>query len=406
MKSFANMLPLLICTAAGLSITACNQKQTTPTDIVNETFSAVTNGNYYNAAQYLYTDTTLALSDADTATFGKIMTETLANRPTFTSFTIDTVAVNDSVGDGFFKVTLTLSDSTTVSETGKLLRSQRGDWRIDVAKVDPFTRNPQPNSVAGPGNAAIPYMRHALAKIQSAKNDPVSQYTMATYAKRGLWEKADKKAYFDLSLKAAEGGVPEAMYAVACCYANGEGTDRDLAKYTEWIIKGKEAGDLKSTDDYLWEMLEGSGKYGIERNAAKAFELAGEQYAKGNPFSGFFLAYCYSNGKGTARDKDKALEMYRQLAEQGETLAMYNLAVNAERRRNFKEAQEWYEKGAELNDLSCLNMAAYRPLRGVDGIPLDKEKARKFFIKMIELGDSSAIWSLENQLNDYTYSKK
>ncbi len=153
-------------------------------------------------------------------------------------------------------------------------------------------------------------------------------------------------------------------------------------------------------------MLEGSGKYGIERNAAKAFELAGEQYAKGNPFSGFFLAYCYSNGKGTARDKDKALEMYRQLAEQGETLAMYNLAVNAERRRNFKEAQEWYEKGAELNDLSCLNMAAYRPLRGVDGIPLDKEKARKFFIKMIELGDSSAIWSLENQLNDYTYSKK
>ena len=59
-----------------------------------------------------------------------------------------------------------------------------------------------------------------------------------------------------------------------------------------------------------------------------------------------------------------------------------------------------------MNDLSCLNMAAYRPLRGVDGIPLDKEKARKFFIKMIELGDSSAIWSLENQLNDYTYSKK
>ena len=54
-------------------------------------------------------------------------------------------------------------------------------------------------------------------------------------------------------IKAAEHGVPEAMYNLVCFYEYGHGVKKDSAKALEWCIKAAEHGADKA-QKYLAEL--------------------------------------------------------------------------------------------------------------------------------------------------------
>ena len=46
--------------------------------------------------------------------------------------------------------------------------------------------------------------------------------------------------------KAAEQGWAQAQYNLGCCYENGEGVTKDIAKAVEWYRKAAESGNVKA----------------------------------------------------------------------------------------------------------------------------------------------------------------
>src|SRR5438876_1115057 len=109
--------------------------------------------------------------------------------------------------------------------------------------------------------------------------------------------------------KAAENGNKIAMYNLAICYKNGEGTEKNLEKAFYWYQKAAEIGN---------------------KNAM------------------YNLAICYENGKGTEKNLKIAFYWYQKAAENGNNNAMYNLAIcykNGKRtEKNLKKAFYWYQK--------------------------------------------------------------
>lgn len=386
------LFPVSLMALATAAFVSCGSHESTPDDAVRSTFNNLLTGNYGDVARMLYTDSALAMSDADTAAFADAMRASLDGL-SYQTFDIDTVIADDSTGVGAFRLTLLLADNTTVATDGKLRKDHTGAWKLDVAKTDTFTRALVPVKDIAKGVDIIPHMRHAYAKVQAPKGDDVSLLTMARYSLRGYWEPLDTAAYIKNLRLAAEKGNPEAMYAMSLAYSNGTGVAVDYMTSEEWCDKAAAKGHMKAKDDMLWNMLSGSRTQ--KRDPAKAFELAQKELAAGNPYAKFFLAYCYSNGKGTKRDKAKALKMYEELALAGDGLAAYNLGVNAER-TNKAEAFKWYKMGADANDAQCIRTIGMMYERGY-GVPADKKKAAEIYRRWLtEFGDSAAVWFVKD----------
>jgi TPR repeat protein len=107
--------------------------------------------------------------------------------------------------------------------------------------------------------------------------------------------KNDQKKGYELLLKAANKGNPEAMYLVGWCNSYGKGTEQsNLAGYNYFI----RAYDLKSK-------ISSGYKYVLIR-------LIGE---------------CHLYGKGTFQDIDKAIDFLKESAKKGDVYAVRQLAI-------------------------------------------------------------------------------
>ncbi|UJR18925.1 hypothetical protein I4U23_022054 [Adineta vaga] len=74
----------------------------------------------------------------------------------------------------------------------------------------------------------------------------------------------------------------------------------------------------------------------------------------GNVQSGNSLALLYENGSGVIMDLDKAEQIFEQAAEQGDSNAMYNLAILLTRRAKFPMAKIWYDRACQAGHIVAL----------------------------------------------------
>ncbi len=96
-------------------------------------------------------------------------------------------------------------------------------------------------------------------------------------------------------------------------------------------------------------------------------------------------------------DHDKAVKIYRSLAEQGNVMAMHNLGYmylkGSGVLQDYAEALKWYLKAAEQGDANVQYWLGRMYDEG-DGVPQDYAEALKWFRKSAEQGFAKAQGSL------------
>lgn len=137
-------------------------------------------------------------------------------------------------------------------------------------------------------------------------------------------EKADPKAVADLYLRAAEMGLPAAMFSLAKIYDKGQGASRNLGEAARWYGRAARAGHSGAMAA-LGVMNEFGD--GVPKDLATAAKLYRRAADAGDVQGMTSLAFLYQSGKGVARNWPEARKLYAKAAEKGDKRAMFNLAL-------------------------------------------------------------------------------
>lgn len=179
--------------------------------------------------------------------------------------------------------------------------------------------------------------------------------------------------------KASEGlVVPDQVWRLlGVCYETGFGTEINIKKAIECFQEGISYKDPRAKV-CMDNMLNRLSKEAVQAYKDKDFATAislWEAIADHTVSSYYNLAICYSNGYGTEKDIEKALECYRMASEKGNpdaTTAFKRLlndtANEAYQAKNFEKAARLWNEGAQLKDGSCcFNLGiCYASGRGVE----------------------------------------
>ncbi|KAG9285135.1 hypothetical protein G9A89_008482 [Geosiphon pyriformis] len=207
------------------------------------------------------------------------------------------------------------------------------------------------------GIGTIPNLTKVFLEYQKAANtkDSLGQFFLGRCYDNGT-EKA-----FELYLKAAEAGHLKAQYNFALCYANGEGTIKNLEKAFELYSKAAEAEHLDAQYNLA---LCYANRRGMIKNERKAFKLYSKAAEAGSLLGHIPLReYCLNeqetikdqqNEWGIVKNLEETFQFFLKTAEAGNQNAKYNLGWWYQSgwgtTRNLEKAFELYLKAAEANN--------------------------------------------------------
>jgi len=130
---------------------------------------------------------------------------------------------------------------------------------------------------------------------------------------------------------------------------------------------------------------------GVARDLEKAAEWYKRSAAKGFAPAQYRLGTLYERGLGVAVDRGRAMAWYKSAAEKGHLKAMHNFAVltASESSPDFKTAAYWFHEAAKRGLVdSQYNLAIlYETGRGVER---DLKEAYKWFALAARAGDKEA----------------
>ncbi len=151
--------------------------------------------------------------------------------------------------------------------------------------------------------------------------------------------------------EAAAEGDPKALFEIGRRYAEGRGTQADLAKAAEWYTKAAEAGFAPA--QYRLGDLYQKGN-GVDRDAAKAkmwFQLAAQQ---GNASAMHNLGVLFAMGADGPADNKSAARWFIEAAEHGVKDSQFNLGILSAKgmgmQQDLTEAYKWFAIVAQGGD--------------------------------------------------------
>jgi TPR repeat protein len=118
---------------------------------------------------------------------------------------------------------------------------------------------------------------------------------------------------------------------------------------------------------------------------------------QGNADAQLTLGQMYAEGRGVAKDEEKAANWYRKAAEQGNARAcehigdMYRFGNGVA--QSHEKSVYWYRRGDELNDAGCQRSLGLCYEDG-DGVDQDHEQAAHWYRKAAEQGDPPGQFGL------------
>ena len=114
---------------------------------------------------------------------------------------------------------------------------------------------------------------------------------------------------------------------------------------------------------------------------------------QGDTIAQYNLGIMYGNGRGVPQDYAEAVKWYRLAAEQGNTHPQFNLGVMYDNGRgvpqDYAEAMKWYRLAAEQGSANAQFNLGGMYYRGL-GVPQDYAEAMKWYRLAAEQGDAEA----------------
>lgn len=129
-----------------------------------------------------------------------------------------------------------------------------------------------------------------------------------------------------------------------------------------------------------------------------AYKWFTEGFYAGSVQAMFNLGYMYFEGEYVDQDYKKAMEYFALAYEYGFEYSCYYFGAYAEYgygdyEIDYSEAVEWYERGIEWKDTSCL-VGLGRCYEVGHGVGVDKEKALLLYEQAAEHGDDEGVRAL------------
>lgn len=191
----------------------------------------------------------------------------------------------------------------------------------------------------------------------------------------GLGVKVDNDKAFTLYHKAAEAGYSPAQYSLAYMYKNGHGCQQNSIKAYYWLEKSAENNYEDSY--FLVGEYYLKGMY-LEENYKKAFEYLNKGAKIGSGKALESLGDMYYYGYHVDKNQEKAIEMYKESIRKGNLDVYIKLASIYRKKKFYRVAIYYYEKGAANKNSICNEELGIIYLDGEMGDP-DVEKALSNF---------------------------
>lgn len=254
------------------------------------------------------------------------------------------------------------------------------------------------------------YGQSALWLKKAAEQGHIeSQYLLGQHYHYGLGTDKDPHKAFQWYLKAAQQGQLMAMYEVSEIYEQGLTVNQDDEKAYDWRSKAAKKGHDLAQEKLADQFCTGKG---VTQNNKESFywytraarprmvsipigESSCFTYVKNGDIDAIYqLGQCYENGKGTEKDKTKALEYYSIAADAGNAKAQYKLAMlyllEPNEQRDMVEAYKWLILSSEQDYPPAINeIGAFRQNMKVNDILLAEERSQTFKVKVEDYSNAS-----------------
>lgn len=221
-------------------------------------------------------------------------------------------------------------------------------------------------------------------------DDPEGMFTLAQEYLNGERVTFNSDSAIILFQSAADKDYTPAINQLADFYFNGQWVEENPQKAFEMYE------ELASKDDAYALYMSGVCFYqgtGTESNEGKALTNLEKASSKGSKEAKTYLAGIYGNNNSHLFDPQKALKIYRELAESGDVADLNNLAYNLvaldPSEEHDREAVALWKKGAEKNDANSICCLGWSAENG-RGVEADMETAMKYYQQAAELGNDNA----------------
>lgn len=161
-----------------------------------------------------------------------------------------------------------------------------------------------------------------------------------------------------------------AMFQLAWCYEKGLGVDRDTAQAADWYRRGAELGSSACMNNLAELLAKGDG---VPRDLEQAMDWYRRAAEQDDECAWYNLGWYHEQAGETVQ----ALDCLRRADELGDGSACWGLGRFYETgtavEQDLEQAFEYYQKGAELEDLNSLCRLVRCYALGI-GTQKDREK--------------------------------
>ncbi|CAI3931033.1 tetratricopeptide repeat protein [Commensalibacter papalotli (ex Botero et al. 2024)] len=175
-----------------------------------------------------------------------------------------------------------------------------------------------------------------------------------------------KKKLENLLLSLVNKGDAKIQYELAMYYASNSDDDKISEKAGPWMVKAADQGlDEAMSKLGQWYLR---GVNGVDKNYNKAKAIFQKLADKGNNEGLFYLANCYENGLGATKDKQQAIKLYEQAADNGYINAANRLAIIFLNDKDTDNYMKYYNKVCFKDQLACMKLktASMQSCSGAD----------------------------------------
>lgn len=229
----------------------------------------------------------------------------------------------------------------------------------------------------------------ATASI-ATRNDQIDGYETALKLESGARSAAELGEAAALYRKAAERGLPQAMYRLGRMYDKGLGVERNAAEAERLFTLAAERGNAPAMAA-LGTMREfGEGGARDLAAALRLYKLAAEA---GEASAMTSIGFLYDTGKGVSRDPRTARRWYTAAVAKGDPRAMFNLALMHVRgdgeQADLAEAVRLLEQAAGRGHAGARRELAFLYDEG-RGVARDPARAAEHLLAALAAGHDGA----------------